>query len=179
MTSRINTPDTEADRRIREVLDRDTLTGFTVVAGAGSGKTTSLVKALAHVTDTRGRSLRARTQRVACITYTEIAAREIHEAVGNDPLALVSTIHSFLWRLVKPFQRDISSWVSGRVDEQIAIILDKQQNYKPGTRTTTKDKDAADLQKRQHQKTAIAGVQRWTYGIGGDYARGVLGHSDA
>lgn len=178
MTSRVGKPDTDADRQIREILDRDQLIGFTVVAGAGSGKTTSLVKALAHVTSTRGPSLLAKTQRIACITYTEIAAREIHGAIGNDPLASVSTIHSFLWALAKPFQKDIGSWVAARIDEQIAGLLEKQATYKPGTRQTTKDKDAADLEKRRHQQTAVKHVKRWTYGIGADYARGVVGHAD-
>jgi DNA helicase-2/ATP-dependent DNA helicase PcrA len=178
MTSRVDAPDTEADRQLREILDQDQLIGFTMVAGAGSGKTTSLVKALAHVTRTRGPSLLAKTQRVACITYTEIAAREIHEEIGNDPLASVSTIHSFLWSLAKPFQKDIGAWVSARVEEQIELLLAKQQNYKPGTRATTKEKDTADLNKRRHQRAAVKTVTRWSYGIGGDYARGVVGHAD-
>lgn len=178
MTSRTGTPDTDADRQISEILDRDQLIGFTVVAGAGSGKTTSLVKALAHVTHTRGASLLAKTQRVACITYTEVAAREIHQEIGNDPLASVSTIHSFLWALAKPFQKDIGVWVATRVDEQIEALKEKRANYRPGTRQTTKDNDAADLEKRQHQQVSIKQVRRWTYGIGADYARGVVGHSD-
>lgn len=178
MTSRIHTPDTDADRQIKQILDQDRLVGFTVVAGAGSGKTTSLVKALAHVTRTRGPSLLAKTQRVACITYTEIAAREIHEEIGNDPLASVSTIHSFLWALAKPFQKDIGVWVAGHVDEKINEILEKQANYRSGTRQATKDNDAADLEKRRHQQMAIDQVKRWTYGIGADYARGVVGHAD-
>lgn len=178
MTSRVNAPDTDADRQIREILDQDQLIGFTVVAGAGSGKTTSLVKALAHVTGTRGPSLLAKTQRVACITYTEIAAREIHEEIRNDPLASVSTIHSFLWALAKPFQKDVGAWVAARIDEQIAGLLEKQASYKPGTRQTTKDNDAADLEKRRHQQAAVKDVKRWTYGIGADYARGIVGHAD-
>lgn len=178
MTTRVNAPDTDADHQIREILDRDQLIGFTVVAGAGSGKTTSLVKALAHVTRTRGTSLLAKTQRVACITYTEIAAREIHEEIGNDPLASVSTIHSFLWALAKPFQKDIGVWVAARIDDEIAGVLEKQASYKPGTRQTTKDNDTADLEKRRHQKAAVKDVKRWTYGIGADYARGIVGHAD-
>jgi DNA helicase-2/ATP-dependent DNA helicase PcrA len=178
MPKRIDTPDTEADRRIREILDRDHFVGFTVVAGAGSGKTTSLVKALAHVTNSRGASLLARTQRVACITYTEVAAREIHEEIGNDPLALVSTIHSFLWNLAKPFQRDIGIWVADRIDELIQVLEQKRANYTFRTRQPTKDKDSADLEKRLHQKAVLKHVERWTYGLGGDYAKGVIGHSD-
>ncbi len=149
-----------------------------MVAGAGSGKTTSLVKALAHVTATRGPSLRAKTQRVACITYTEVAAREIHDDIGNDSLASVSTIHSFLWSLVKPFQKDISTWVSANIEKQIADLLLKQEQYTSRTRSATKDKDASDLAKRRQQQAAVGGVIRWTYGTGSDYARGVLGHAD-
>ncbi len=126
----------------------------------------------------RGASLLAKTQRVACITYTEIAAREIHEEIGNDPLASVSTIHSFLWALAKPFQKDIGAWVAARIDEQIDTVLEKQANYKPGTRQTTKNKDQAELEKRQHQRVAVKQVKRWTYGIGADYSRGLVGHAD-
>ncbi|MBW0252468.1 UvrD-helicase domain-containing protein [Cellulomonas sp. PS-H5] len=176
--SRISTPDTAADREIRAILDRTELTGFSVIAGAGSGKTTSLVKALAYVTRTRGPLLLAKKQRVACITYTEIAAREIRDEIGNDPLAFVSTIHSFLWHLVKPFQADVAVWVAARIVEQIDQILEKQEQYTARTRDSTKERDAQDLVKRQRQREAIVNVSRWTYGIGSDYARGVVGHAD-
>lgn len=178
MTSRINAPDTDADRQIRAILDLDHLTGFNVNAGAGSGKTTSLVKALAHITKTRGSTLLAKTQRVACITYTEVAAQEIHADLGNDPLASVSTIHSFLWSLVQPFQTDIGAWVATSFDDRIAALVDKQQTYSAGTKAATKAKDSADLDKWQRRKLAIANVSRWQYGIGSDYAQGVLGHAD-
>ncbi|RYE41545.1 MAG: ATP-dependent helicase [Hyphomicrobiales bacterium] len=178
MTSRIDSPDTEADRKLRDILGQEGLIGFTMVAGAGSGKTTSLVKALAHVTRTRGPSLLAKTQRVACITYTEVAAREIHAEIGNDSLASVSTIHSFLWSLVKPFQKDIGAWVSSRIDDEIAALLTKQAEYTSRTRQTTKETDTADLEKRRRQQAAVKTVKMWNYGIGGDYARGILGHTD-
>ena len=53
MTSRIGQPDTDADNELRDCLDQKPLTSFVMVAGAGSGKTTSLVKALAHLSATR------------------------------------------------------------------------------------------------------------------------------
>ncbi len=178
MTTRVDAPDTDADHQIRNILDRERLIGFTVVAGAGSGKTTSLVKALAHVTETRGTSLRAKTQRVACITYTEVAALEIHKEIGNDALAVVSTIHGFLWALAKPFQKDIGAWVADHLKEEIARLIEKQENYKPGTRQSTKANDSADLEKLRHQQAAVQDIKRWTYGIGADYAHGTLGHAD-
>lgn len=178
MTSRIDAPDTDADREIRAILDFDHLTGFTVNAGAGSGKTTSLVKALAHITKTRGSTLLTKTQRVACITYTEVAAREIHAELGNDPLASISTIHSFLWSLVQPFQTDIGAWVASNCDDHIEALIEKQQSYSAGTKAATKAKDSAELDKWQRRKVAIANVSRWHYGIGSDYAQGILGHTD-
>ena len=75
-----------------------------MIAGAGSGKTTSLVKALAHLSRARAPALRRRGQKIACITYTEVAVGEIWSDVGNDALFHVSTIHSFLWTVVHPFQ---------------------------------------------------------------------------
>lgn len=49
MTSRIGQPDTQADVELRACLDQRPQTSFVMVAGAGSGKTTSLVKGLAHL----------------------------------------------------------------------------------------------------------------------------------
>ncbi|SPM31948.1 UvrD-helicase domain-containing protein [Mycobacterium terramassiliense] len=178
MTSRTEAPDTDADREIRAILDFDRLTGFTVNAGAGSGKTTSLVKALAHITRTRGSALLAKTQQVACITYTEVAAQEIHADLGNDPLASVSTIHSFLWSLVQPFQKDIGAWVATSIDDRIGALVNKQQGYLSGTKAATKAKDAAELEKWERRKLAVDNVTRWQYGIGSDYGQGVLGHAD-
>jgi DNA helicase-2/ATP-dependent DNA helicase PcrA len=58
-------------------LDQKPIHSFVMTAGAGSGKTTSLVKALAHLAATKGPQFRQRGQRVACITYTEVAVGEI------------------------------------------------------------------------------------------------------
>lgn len=178
MTSRVESPDTPADEQIRAVLDREELTGFTVVAGAGSGKTTSLVKALHHVVETRGEELRARAQQVACITFTEVAAHEIHGDVGSSRLVAVSTIHSFLWSVVRPFQRDIKVWVEAKVAAKIATLEAAQASYGPRVKQATKDKNVEKLVRLKAQEAALPQVARFTYGVGSDYANGVLGHSD-
>src|SRR3546814_15969592 len=84
MTSRIGQPDTAADIELRACLDQRPQTCFVMIAGAGSGKTTSLVKALAHLAQTRSTELRTRGQKIACITYTEVAVKEIWGDVGNE-----------------------------------------------------------------------------------------------
>ena len=175
MTRRVDAPDTDADRSIREVLDRPSKTGFVVTAGAGSGKTTSLVKALAYVASTRRSQLRARTQRIACITYTEVAAAEIHHDVQDDPLVYVSTIHSFLWEVIAPFQSDIGAWIARQLTARIDDIDEKYE----GTRTSAKrDAMSRDRVRYQHLLDTLRTVRKFTYSVGPDWGRGQIGHAD-
>lgn len=178
MTLRISSPDTIADLQLRALLDQDVLSSFVMTAGAGSGKTTSLVKGLAHLVRVHGDELRSRTQRIACITYTEVAAAEIHSEIGMDPLVVVSTIHSFLWDLAKPFQRDIAEWIREHVETKISGLSEKQATYGKGTRSTTISKDSVDLEKLKSQLSQLESVTRFTYEFGSDYGRGILGHED-
>ncbi|MEG3158083.1 UvrD-helicase domain-containing protein [Lysobacter zhanggongensis] len=151
---------------------------FVMVAGAGSGKTTSLIKALSAVIDLHGPSLESRRQRVACITYTEIAAQEIWADVGNNPRIHVSTIHSFMWMLVRPFQGDIRKWVASRIEEKLGELDEKISGYGPRVQQRTKDKDQRDVARYQQSLERIDQVQSFTYGTGSDYTKGILGHDD-
>ncbi|MFD8481838.1 UvrD-helicase domain-containing protein [Kitasatospora sp. NPDC059673] len=178
MNLRISAPNTLADIELHDLLDAEQLNGFVMVAGAGSGKTTSLVKALDYVASKHGSRLKARTQQIACITYTDIAAKEIHNDVGNSPLIWVSTIHSFMWSLAKPFQRDIAKWVLHRIESKILEITEKQASYSSRTREATIAKDDSDLTKLRAQIGRLQEVKHYTYGTGSDYANGVLGHED-
>lgn len=176
MTSRAGRPDTPADIEIRSALDNVGRPPFVVTAGAGSGKTTSLIKALTHIVGKYGKDLRSRNQRIACITYTQIAADEIHDDVGNDPLVQVCTIHSFLWDLVRPFYTDIREWVKTKLDADIEELSGKQ--YGPRVSQATKDKDTLKLTDFQEARQHLEGVSSFVYGTGSDYAKGILGHED-
>jgi len=176
MTSRIGRPDTDTDAALYERLDGNGTRHFVMVAGAGSGKTTSLVKALAHIERSQGKHFRRHGQQIACITYTEVAVEEIRGDVGNDPLFHVSTIHSFLWSVIKPFQADLRGWVRNRLDEKIAEEQAKIENRR--TQQRTKDRAAANIERYRQQLEQIDSVKNFTYGTGSDYPNGVLGHSD-
>ncbi|MBF7053889.1 ATP-dependent helicase [Halomonas sp. KAO] len=176
MTNRIGKPNTATDMALHERLAGDSNRHFVMVAGAGSGKTTSLVKALAQIECTQGPSLRRKGQQVACITYTEVAVDEIRGDVGNDELFHISTIHSFLWTLIKPFQNNLQEWVSNRLQEKIAEEQEKID--KPRTREATKIRAAELIERYRRQLTEISSVKSFRYGTGSDYSNGVLGHSD-
>ena len=178
MSSRASKPDTQADIDLRNCLRDVPPRSFIMKAGAGSGKTTSLIKGLSSVIRMHGDKLRKARQRVACITYTEIAAGEIWRDVGSDPMVHVSTIHSFMWLLAKPFQNDIRIWVAGRIAEKIEALETKQATYGPRVQQRTKDKDTRDLERFGRQSGRIAAVKGFRYGTGSDYSKGILGHDD-
>lgn len=77
---------------------------FRLEAGAGAGKTYSLVKALQRIIDEEGDQLIRRYQKVACITYTNVATDEVTKRTDGHPAVQASTIHSFCWDLCKNFQ---------------------------------------------------------------------------
>ncbi len=178
MTSRAGKPDTPADIELRGILDADASTGFVMVSGAGSGKTTSIIKALDHLRNTRGLSLRQRAKKIACITYTEVAVGEIWGDVGNDPLFHVSTIHSFLWSALKPFQADIASWVGCRLDQKITDTEARIAAFTSRTHEKTRVQAAADIERYSDQKLRLSSVGHFTYGVGSHYSKGILGHDD-
>lgn len=178
VSSRAQQPDTQADLDLRDCLQAQPPTSFNMVAGAGSGKTTSLIKGLASILAIHGERLRLRRQRVACITYTEIAAGEIWADVGNNPLIHVSTIHSFLWSIARGFQRDIAAWVANRIEERIGELQQAAAGFGPRVQQKTRDKNARDIVRYQQQGEAITTVGSFTYGTGSDYAKGILGHDD-
>ncbi|MBB3114508.1 DNA helicase-2/ATP-dependent DNA helicase PcrA [Paenibacillus phyllosphaerae] len=85
---------------------------FLLSGGAGSGKTYSLVQIINEVLTENP------TSKVACITYTNAAVKEINERVNHQNLQ-VSTIHDFLWDNIKVFQKDLKKSL-------LALIKDKQ-----------------------------------------------------
>ncbi|MBS7778966.1 UvrD-helicase domain-containing protein [Acidovorax sp. CCYZU-2555] len=176
MTRRIGQPDTQADLDLRACLDERPQRSFVMVAGAGSGKTTSLVKALAHLGQSRRTELKVRGQRIACITYTEVAVKEIWGDVGNDLLFHVSTIHSFLWTVVRPFQVNLKAWVIERIHEKIAKA--QEHHDKGRTRPATRERLVAEIARYRRQLETVEHRAHFTYGAGSDFARGVLGHTE-
>ncbi|WP_445493673.1 UvrD-helicase domain-containing protein [Photorhabdus sp. SF281] len=179
MTSRrINSPDTPADIQLRNCLLAPEKRCFTMVAGAGSGKTTSLVKALATIVSAHGPTLKLNRQRIACITYTEIAVGEIWADVENNPLIHVSTIHSFLWMITRTFQSDIRCWVERRIDERIAELQASAASFGSRIQQKTRDKNSCDIERYQALKPRIKHVPTFNYGAGSNYNKGILGHDD-
>lgn len=92
---------------------------FVFEAGPGSGKTTTLIKSLQHILDNSTAFFKRSTQQIACITYTNVAANEISERLGAaSEFVTISTIHSFLWSIIREYQVELRSLLYEMNDEQ-------------------------------------------------------------
>jgi DNA helicase-2/ATP-dependent DNA helicase PcrA len=178
MSRRIDSPDTAADHEIHACIVATPPQPFVVRAGAGSGKTTSLIKALDWVMSEHGANMRAKKQKVACITYTDLAANEILADVNDDPLVHVSTIHSFYWTIAKTFQADIKVWLKNDIRRRIWELEEEFKNYGPRVRQPTRDRNKADQERYARNLEALEDVKTFNYGVGSDYTKGILGHED-
>lgn len=89
---------------------------FKVSAGPGAGKTYWLVNHIKNVLHNSDRLFR--TRKIACITYTNIAAETILKRLGTSSEQVeVSTIHSFLYKnIVKPY----ASFIATEFDLNVA-----------------------------------------------------------
>jgi DNA helicase II / ATP-dependent DNA helicase PcrA len=173
----VATPDTHADKRIKVCLRRGR--SFAVIAGAGSGKTTSLVKALEEVRAARGREMRATGKRIACITYTNRAVAVIKGRLGADDLFLVSTIHGFLWQEIRRFQREIRDTVVSRL---IPLRISKRRgDDNGGDSRVARSARRRILELENARLTLVAKEIEFSYeesGGGSRYAQGRLDHDD-
>lgn len=178
MSRRTKSPDTDADKEIHACIKSVPPTPFVVTAGAGSGKTTSLIKAIDRVIAEHGVTMLMKKQKVACITYTEVAANEIREDVSADALVHVSTIHSFYWTIVSNFQADIKVWLRKELQRRIDELVEKAKNFGTRVRQNTRDNNKRDLDRLKKHLEEIEKVTSFRYGMGSDYPKGVLGHED-
>lgn len=98
---------------------------FLLSGGAGSGKTYSLVNVI------RQAIAENPTAKVACMTYTNAAVKEIEERVNHKNLN-VSTIHDFLWDSIKHFQKELKeALISLANNEEVIKISIEEVNPVP------------------------------------------------
>ena len=137
-----------------EIASKETLTKmfeaidsnqcFRLEAGAGAGKTYSLVKALNYLIKKNGKDYSRNCQQIVCITYTNVAKDEIIERIDNNPNVFTETIHGFAWSIIKAFQKQLRSLIPGISEkwneriEAIGGISNQSVSYDLGYPNATK-----------------------------------------
>lgn len=135
MTTADDLFDAEADATIIECLNLSKPRSFFLYAGAGSGKTRSLVNAVRKTIDgEHGRQLTLTGKKIGVITYTNAACDEIKQRLEFDPRVEVMTIHAFSWSLIEGFNVDIRQWLAVNLKEEIAQLEEQHKKGRPNTK---------------------------------------------
>lgn len=154
------------DEHISACLNLERPVSFFLFAGAGSGKTRSLVKALDRLRVESGKRLRLHGQRVGVITYTNAACDEIKRRLDFDPVVEVSTIHSFVWSLIGGHNYDIRQWLRTNLESEITELEDLQRKGRAGTKAAV-DRDNS-IKAKQARLDGLDRIRRFTYNPSGD-----------
>lgn len=109
----VGSPAEAASRRALEAMYACLEAGksFRLEAGAGAGKTYSLIKALRFLIKRNKDIFLKRGQQIACITFTNVAKDEIAARTDRSPLVFCETNHAFCWSLINGFQKPLRALV--------------------------------------------------------------------
>ncbi|MRJ48435.1 UvrD-helicase domain-containing protein [Fundicoccus ignavus] len=103
----------------------DNFDSFYFDAGAGAGKTYSLIKTIEHILEGNSERLTDASQKILCITYTNAAKNEIITRIGHNSSVVVTTIHEFLWDFIGRQQPLLIQQHERKIEEELFLIEDK------------------------------------------------------
>lgn len=169
--------ESSVDDEIYNCLSLDNPKSFFLFAGAGSGKTRTLVEVLKRFRQQNIQRLRIHAQKIAIITYTNAACDEIRRRLEFDSAFSVSTIHSFAWELIKPHQNDIREWLRIKLTKEIDELEIAQRKGRAGTKAAIdRPRQIASKQKRLD---ALNEIRKFTYNPNGENsAKDSLNHTE-
>ena len=157
--------DDHVDREIESCFSASSPNNFFVFAGAGSGKTRSLINTLNFLDKEQCEKLLMKGKQIAVITYTNAACDEISRRLQYKSIFSVSTIHSFLWELIKNYQVDVKTWIMESVQKEIEELKQKQTKTSRGK---AGEKRAETIKKKTERLAKIKSIQKFSYNPNGD-----------
>lgn len=104
--------DAEKEKTENEIIESiyhsiDEEKSFYFQSGAGAGKTYALVKAIKYAGQLSAIKKNNSSRKILCITYTNNATNEIAERLPSSDHYYVSTIHYFIWDLLKNYNKEL------------------------------------------------------------------------
>lgn len=111
-------------------------------AGAGAGKTYALVKCLKYIIGLNRENLKIHNQKIACITYTNVAAENIKQQLGASDVVEVSTIHERIWNIICDQKKALLSLHVKKLKDEISDIDNQLQNKSDYTKYRALDEDS-------------------------------------
>lgn len=140
---------------------------FFLFAGAGSGKTRTLVEVLRRLTGVvshesggrLARNLRLYGRSIRVVTYTKNAVAVISGRLGINDLVAVSTIHSFCWDLIGGFDDDIrEALIAGK-----AVQLEEAKVAAAAKKRGISETDRRKFSEIEQEMDALKSVSKFIY----------------
>ena len=173
-----NTLDDIVDDQIYQCFKPTDPKSFFLFAGAGSGKTRSLVNVLSKFKNEFGSSYKLHNQKIAIITYTNAAADEIKHRLEFDSIFYVSTIHSFAWELIKSLTTDIKKWLVSDLNTSISELQEAQSKSRDLNNKTSVDR-ARKIESKQKRLINLEQISKFVYNPNGDnISKDSLNHTE-
>lgn len=155
----------------------DNKQAFILEAGAGAGKTHTLLQTIDYIQATNPKAS------ILCITYTNVAKDEIRKRSKNDKIE-VNTLHEFLWGFLKQFQLELTKAVKAVIElekESLESDIKKAEGIlaKPRKNTNivkkTEELNKAKSKLEKYTKTEFKEIKYTGYK---QLYKGNLGHDD-
>ena len=150
-----NNIDFQVDETLEKCILSTPRKSFFLFAGAGSGKTYSLVLLLKKIHNSIGKDLLLQGKNVAVITFTNAATDEIINRLDYSPIFHISTIHSFVWDVIKYYQADIKRLYCFYIEEDLKALEKKLEETENKTTKTY----LSNVEKFEYQKERLAKAQ--------------------
>lgn len=150
-----NNIDFQVDEALEKCILSTPRKSFFLFAGAGSGKTYSLVLLLKKIHNSIGKDLLLQGKNVAVITFTNAATDEIINRLDYSPIFHISTIHSFVWDVIKYYQADIKRLYCFYIEEDLKALEKKLEETENKTTKTY----LSNVEKFEYQKERLAKAQ--------------------
>ena len=177
-TNNMANADNNIDLQLKGYISNEERKSFFLFAGAGSGKTYSLVKLLENIQVIWGNKLKQEHRQVAVITYTNAATDEIMRRIDYNPLFHVSTIHSFVWDSIKTYQKDIKARYLQRLQaniDELQAKIDATKNKETKTYKANQEKINYLIERKEAKEK----IDKFIYNPNGDNLKAnSLNHSD-
>lgn len=140
--------DDEVDETIQKNLEIGSGKSFITFAGAGSGKTHSLKKALGFLKGKYSSEFARQGKQVAVVTFTNNAADEIKDRVEKNPIFKISTIHSFCWSVISGFNEDIRQWYLETIPLEISHLEKRERAGRASKASEARKRNISRLTKK-------------------------------
>ncbi len=171
-------PQNPVVQTIFQYMDLSNPKSFLLFAGAGSGKTRTLVDALELMKLQYAKALSMSGQKIGIITYTNAACEEIKRRLFFDANFMVSTIHSFCWDLIKPFTNDIRNWIEEKLVADIKK-LDAAIAKSTTPHGVTAVRNQRSLASKKKRLAGLHAIRSFTYSPASNKPeKGALNHAE-